>query len=400
MKATVAGSSYPDYMRILHTSDWHIGRTFHGHSTLEALGEVLRALTATVAERHVDVVAIAGDVFDSATPSADAFELLTTTLSGIRHEGAQVVMTSGNHDSAARLGFQSTFTTLAGIHVITRVEQHDQPVTIDGVDFYGIPYLEPSLIRHSYPDETLRTQAQVIAFAMRGIRAQIARRTDAARGPHTHPSVVLAHCFTAGVEASDIEREIRSGGLDVVALSTFDGPDYVALGHIHSRSELTGGIRYSGSPLHYSFGECGKPRGAWLVDLDEAGLQGVEWVDLPIPRPLAILIGTLDELLTDAAYARFENHWISAILTDTTRPVDAMRKLQTRFPHCAVIDHQPATVAAVTTTSYAERIKAHSDTEIICGFLEHVRNGEGPSDTETELITDMIGDHRAAEAVA
>ncbi|WP_308465658.1 exonuclease SbcCD subunit D [Rathayibacter soli] len=416
-------------MRILHTSDWHIGRTFHGHSTLGALGEVLRALTAIIAERNVDVVAIAGDVFDSAAPSADCFELLTSTLADIRAADAEIVMTSGNHDSATRLGFQSAFTTLAGIHVITRVEQHDQPVTIDGVDFFGIPYLEPSLIRHKYPDATLRTQAQVIAFAMGGIRSRLAGETAPGGSPETstdraskadaspsirkRPSVVLTHCFAAGVEASDIltdiDREIRAGGLDVVPLSTFDGPDYVALGHIHSRAELARGIRYSGAPLHYSFSEAGKPRGVWLVDLDtsagghahdESALHNVEWVELPVPRPLVVLTGTLDKLLTDAAYEGFEGHWVSAILTDTTRPIDAMRKLQARFPHCATIDHKPATVAEVSTASYAERIKARSDTEIITGFLEHVRNGDGPSETEAELIADVLSEHRAAQAVA
>jgi len=399
-------------MRILHTSDWHIGRTFHGHSTLDPLREVLRALIAIVAERHIDVVAVAGDVFDSATPSADCFELLTTTLTGIREAGAQIVISSGNHDSATRLGFQSAFTSLAGIHVNTRVEQHDQPVTIGGVDFYGIPYLEPNLIRHKYPDESLRTQAQVIAFAMRGIRAQIADRADASPGSHARPSVVLAHCFAAGVEAGDVandlDREIRAGGLDVVPLTTFDGPAYVALGHIHSRAELADGIRYSGAPLHYSFSECGKPRGVWIVDVEgggrgdvsDAGLHNVEWVGLPIPRPLAIITGTLDDLLTDAAYSVFEDHWISAVLTDTTRPIDAMRKLQGRFPHCAVIDHQPTTVAVDATISYAERIKARSDAEIITGFLEHVRNGDGPSDTETELIDEILEDRRATEASA
>jgi len=396
-------------MRILHTSDWHIGRSFHGHSTLDALGEVLRALTSIVAERQVDVVAIAGDVFDSAMPSADCFELLTATLAGIRAAGAEIVMTSGNHDSATRLGFQSTFTALAGIHVITRVEQHDQPVTIDGVDFFGIPYLEPSLIRHKYPDATLRTQAQVIAFAMDGIRTRLASEADAARSIRRRPSVVLAHCFAAGVEAGDVagdlDREIRAGGLDVVPLSTFDGPDYVALGHIHSRAELARGIRYSGAPLHYSFSEAGKPRGVWLVDVvandtAENALQNVEWVELPVPRPLVVLTGTLNELLTDAAYSALEDHWVSAILTDTTRPIDAMRKLQTRFPHCATIDHKPETVAESSTASYAERIKARSDAEIITGFLEHVRNGDGPSATEAELIADMLGERRAAEAIA
>src|SRR3712207_1887121 len=110
-------------MKILHTSDWHIGRTFHGHSTLAQLTEVLQSIIETVRERGVDVVAVAGEVFDSATPAAENYGVLTGAVRGLRGAGATVVLTSGNHDSSARLGFLAEFVELAGIHVIT---QHNQ----------------------------------------------------------------------------------------------------------------------------------------------------------------------------------------------------------------------------------------------------------------------------------
>ncbi|WP_167140558.1 exonuclease SbcCD subunit D [Diaminobutyricimonas sp. TR449] len=387
-------------MRILHTSDWHIGRTFHGHSTVEALRTVLKALVDVVKNRTVDVVLVAGDVFDSATPAADYFDLLTEALRGIRKAGASVIVTSGNHDSAKRLGFQAEFAGLGGVHVITRVEQHDRPISIDDehgpVHFYGIPYLEPALIRHLYPDETLRTHEQALGFAMSSIRADAADRGGR--------SVVLSHCFAAGVaasdEASDVERDITAGGLDVVPLPVFDGPDYVALGHIHGRSQLSDRVRYSGAPLHYSFAEAGKPRGAWLVELDATGLASVDWVDLPIPRRLSILTGPIDELLTDAAYAEFEQDWVSAILTDQARPIDAMRRLQERFPGCATLEHRPAIHLVTDTVTYAERVNAKSDHEIVGGFLELVRNGIGPTDAEQAVIGEVIAAERAQEATA
>lgn len=133
-------------MRILHTSDWHIGRTFHGHSTMDALAEVLAALTAQVQENAVDVVVVAGDVFDSATPSGPAYTLLGDALVALHETGARVIMTSGNHDSAARLGFQARLLR-DGIHVLTDPLAVGEPITIadaDGpVHFFGIPYLEP-----------------------------------------------------------------------------------------------------------------------------------------------------------------------------------------------------------------------------------------------------------------
>jgi exonuclease SbcD len=390
-------------MRILHTSDWHIGRTFHGHSTLVNLRSVLAALAVEVRERSVDVVVVAGDIFDSATPAAEAYTVLESAVLELREAGASVVLTSGNHDSATRLGFMSRFSGLAGVHIVTRQEQHDAPVTLPDehgpVHFYGIPYLEPSLLRHHYPDVTLRTHEQVLGFVMDRIRADLSVRGGR--------SVVLSHCFAVNVAATgadaselgagDVERDITAGGIDYVPMSVFDGPDYVALGHIHGRSTLSDRVRYSGAPLHYSFSEAAKPRGAWLVDLDATGLASVDWVDLPVPRSLKVVTGSLDEILTDAALAGFENHWLSVVLTDTVRPLDGMRRLQARFPHCVTLEHRPALTAETSADSYAERVRGQSDIDIVSGFLAHVRNGVGPSDAEKAIVADVLAEVERAD---
>ncbi|MBX0299722.1 exonuclease SbcCD subunit D [Cryobacterium sp. 1639] len=374
-------------MKILHTSDWHIGRTFHTHQTLDHLALVLEALVEVVRERRVDVVAVAGDIFDSAAPSADSYALLSGTLSRLHATGARVVMTSGNHDSATRLGFQSEWAGLAGIHVVTGFDQYRTPITIDDehgpVHFYGIPFLEPALVRHHYPDELLKTHEQVLGLAMRQVRADLAERGGR--------SVVLSHCFAAGVTASDVERDISAGGLDLVPASVFDGPDYVALGHIHGRARLTDRVRYSGAPLHYSFAEADKPRGAWLVNLDAAGLADVEWVDLPVPRRLSVLTGELAGLVEADEFAVATQDWVAAVLTDRVRPLDGMRTLQERFPHCVALEHRPAVTATAEVASYADRVKHKSDPEIVAGFLEFVRNGVGQSEFERDLVAEVLG---------
>ncbi|WP_029144747.1 exonuclease SbcCD subunit D [Microbacterium luticocti] len=383
-------------MRILHTSDWHIGRTFHGTPTLSALRGVLDALVAEVRARDVDVVIVAGDVFDSATPAADCYTLLSDTLAALREAGASVVVTSGNHDSAARLGFQARLLR-EGIHVLTDPAQIATPVTVadaDGpVHVYGIPYLEPALVRRLWPG--VRTQAQALAHAMDLVR------TDAAvRGGRY---VVAAHCFAAGVEPTPhLERDIQQGGLDVVPLAVFDGPDYAALGHIHGRQVLSERVRYAGAPLHYSFGERDKPRGAWLVQLDAAGQVATEWVGLPVPRPLTVLTGTLDELLGDERFAFAEDHWVSARYTDTAAQVDPMRRLQARFAHCAEVRYTPAQVATADERTFAARVEAArgSDVELVDAFLAHVRGGQSADDDEAELIREVLGERVAAEASA
>jgi len=384
---SVADGSVED-MKILHTSDWHIGRTFHTHQTLDHLRVVLDALVDIVRDRHVDVVAVAGDIFDSAMPSADSYALLGGTLAKLHATGARVVMTSGNHDSATRLGFQSEWTALAGIHVVTRFDQYRTPVSIDDehgpVHFYGIPFLEPALVRHHYPDELLKTHEQVLGLAMRQVRADLAERGGR--------SVVLSHCFAAGVSASDVERDISAGGLDLVPAAVFDGPDYVALGHIHGRARITDRVRYSGAPLHYSFAEADKPRGGWLVDLDETGLAEVEWVDLPVPRRLTVLTGDLEDLVTDDTFAAAEQDWVAAVLTDRVRPLDGMRTLQKRFPYCVTLEHRPTVQVTADASSYAARVHQKSDRDIVDGFLEFVRNGVGLTEFEHDLVADVLAE--------
>lgn len=385
-------------MRILHTSDWHVGRTFHGHSTLPALDTVADALVEVVLDQQVDVVLVAGDVYDSSTPSADSVDLLNSMLWRIREAGATIVLTSGNHDSPARLGTMSAFATAAGVHLITAPRQITEPVALADqhgpVHVYGIPFLEPARLRHVWADAPMRTQHDVMAHAMRLVRDDLAVRGGR--------SIVLAHTFAQGVEGEscDSERDIVGttvGGVDKVPVPVFDGPDYVALGHIHGRAELNPRVRYSGAPLHYSFSEAGKPRGGWLVDLDASGLADVRWVDLPVPRRLSVLTGTLDELLDDPSHEQAVDHWVSAVLTDATRPMDAMRRLQTRFPHCAHLDFRPSRRHDDGGRSYADLVRGKTDDELVDTFLAKVRNGEGTTDAEAELVHEVIAE-RTAEA--
>lgn len=386
-------------MRILHTSDWHIGRTFHGNSTMEALAEVLGALVEQVRQHAVDVVIVAGDVFDSATPAGPAYVLLTDTLLDLQKSGARVIVTSGNHDSAARLGFQSRLLR-DGIHIVTDPTGIATPLTLSDehgpVHFFGIPYLEPAIVRQHWGESVtggkpLRTQAQTMTHAMDLVRQGMA----AAPGR----SVAIAHCFAAGVEPTDgLEREVRQGGLDVVPLSALDGPDYVALGHIHGRQQLSDRVRYAGAPLHYSFGEQDKPRGSWLVELDADGLAGVEWLELPVPRRLVTLTGALDEILSGAtAHA---DDWVCAIYTDTLPQTEPMRRLREKFPFCAMVQHQPAELPDGDDRSYGQRLRAATtDVERVEAFLAHVRAGLGPSEREGELIREVLDDRVRAEAL-
>lgn len=376
-------------MRILHTSDWHIGRTFHKEPTLDALEVVFGALERLVTEQEVDVLVAAGDIFDSSTPSADAVTMLDRVLVRISKAGARVVLTSGNHDSPARLGAKAAFAHEAGVHVLTDSSGLANPILIPDahgdVAFYGLPFLEPAIQRNTWADvEPLRSQKDAVGYALGIVREDWKKRGGRA--------VVLAHTFVQGAdsESCDSERDIV-GGVDKVPVDYFTHFTYSALGHIHGRASLADNVRYSGAPLHYSFSEADKPRGGWLVDLDDVGLTKVDWIDLPVPRPLSRLSGTLEELLGDPAHATVETHWISATVTDDVRPASAMKRLQTRFKHAVELTFAPANVHDLEKVTYAERIAGKSDLEIVDTFLENVRNGHGMTEGEADLMRDVIG---------
>lgn len=386
-------------MRLLHTSDWHLGRSFHGNSTLPQLREVLGAIPGIVREHGVDAVLVSGDVFDHAAPAAELYGVLADAIRGIRAAGAQLVITSGNHDNAARLGFQSEWAGLGGVHVVTDPAGFRTPIELrDGagtVDVYAVPYLEPMLQTGLYPGERLREHRTLLARVMDEVRALAAVRGNRA--------VVVSHCFAAnggpaasGDEVADsatgLVWDLTSGGVDLVPAETFDGVDYAALGHVHGRKTLSPRVRYSGAPVHFSFGEAGKPRGGWLVELDAGGFADAAWVDFPVPRPLARLRGGIDELLTDVAHAHAEGSWVEATLTDAVRPIDAMRRLRERFPYCAHIEFAPSGPAAERTVSYTERVAQRSDHEIVDEFLGLVRGGEGMDAAERELVSEIIAE--------
>ena len=381
-------------MRLLHTSDWHIGRSLHGADLLREQEAVLAGLADVVVAESVDAVVVAGDVYDRAVPSADATGVLDRVVGRLLRAGAAVVLTPGNHDSARRLGTFAGLLSVAGLHVRATTAGLDEPVLLRDehgeVAVYGLPYLEPEIARHELggrgrgrENSTARTHEAVLTEAMDRVRRDLFLRPDTR-------SVVLAHAFVGGGVPSDSERDICVGGVDLVPAPVFDGVDYVALGHLHRPQTITPRLRYSGSPLAYSFGEAGQDKQVWLVDLDATGLAGVRALALPTPRPLTVLTGTLDELLADPAHAAVEEHFVSARLTDAVRPADPMRQLQARFPHCVHLEWS-GSAGGGDGRSYQERLRGRSDLEVAGEFVTHVRGGVGASEAERELLVRALG---------
>ena len=366
-------------MRILHTSDWHLGRSFHREGMLGHQAAYVDHLLAVVASERVDLVVVAGDVYDRALPPVDAVRLANETFTRLSRSRAKVVVTSGNHDSAQRLGFGSELIDAAGVFIRTRADSVGTPVLVGDdhgeVAVYGIPYLDPDAVRSGWRLRA-RSHEAALSEAMRRVRDDLAGR-DAR-------SVVLAHAFVAGGQPSDSERDISVGGVSRVPTSVFEGFDYTALGHLHGRHTLTQSVRYSGSPLAYSFSEAGQVKGSWLVDLGPSGVTSAEFVEAPVPRPLARIRGTLDELLEATRFGFAEPAWVQATLTDDVRPGQPMERLSRRFPHALVISFEPASGARVGLPG-ATAVSGRSDHQIALDFVAAMR-GAPADEAESALL--------------
>jgi exonuclease SbcD len=381
-------------MRLLHTSDWHLGRTFHGHDLLADQRAVLDVLAAVAGDHQVDAVLVSGDIYDRAVPSAEAMQVAAAAVTAIRDTGAAIVAISGNHDSGPRLGVFADVLAHGGLHLSTAPDKVGQPVVMDDGDgpvaCYPIPFLEPDVARTTLGIPGPVGHREMVSAAMARVREDLSARPDGTR------SVVLAHAFVTGGTAAGSERPIAVGGVESVPGSLFDGIDYVALGHLHGRQTLDRRMRYSGSPLPYSFTEAGHGKGAWLVDLDGAGGVDASWIDLPVIRPLACVTGTLDEILD--THRDLAEHYLSVELTDPVRPIEAMRRLRERYPFALTVSWQPPAGGGSDAAVASAPSPSMPDEELIAAFLAECR-GSGPDAAEIGWLADAIGHSRNAEVV-
>jgi exonuclease SbcD len=378
-------------VRILHTSDWHLGRSFHREGLLDAQAGFVDHLVQTIEDEKVDLVVVSGDIYDRALPPVDAVELADETFARLAASRATVVVTSGNHDSQIRLGFGSRLADAAGIHLRTRWQDVGTPVLLEdehgAVAVHGLPYLEPDAVRGPW-GLTSRTHEAALTEAMTRVHADLDRR------PGTR-SVVMAHAFVAGSPeaatglASDSERDISVGGVQIAPTTLFTRVDYAALGHLHGRATLTDTVRYSGSPLAYSFSEARHTKGSWLVELGRDGVERTDFVPAPVPRRLAMLRGRIDDLLADPAHADVEDAWLQVTLTDPRRPMHAMDRLRSRFPHVLILSFEPEG-ASRDRGPVMPRVDGRSDLDVALGFVAEVRSLEAT--TEEALLLQLACD--------
>jgi DNA repair protein SbcD/Mre11 len=314
-------------LRLLHTSDWHLGRSLHDESLLSDQRHALGQVLAAVRDERPDVLVVAGDIYDRAVPPPEAVTLLDEVLVRLAELGVPVVAIGGNHDSAERLAFGARLLSGRGIHLRGLIAEAGRPVTLPSLGvLYAVPYVEPDAVRALTGDDALRGHAAATERVVAPLR-------DAA-ATQALPTVLLAHAFVQGAsETPDSERPLSVGGSGAVQPGVFEGFDYVALGHLHAPQAVADRLRYSGSLLKYSFAEAGHRKGLWLVEVERGATPRAVELPLTPRRDVVRLRGTLKQLLADPSLERHRGDLVEATLEDEGYVVNARQKLLQRFDH-------------------------------------------------------------------
>ena len=333
-------------MRILHTSDWHVGRSLHGQSLHSAHEAWFDHLEELVRAERIDAVLVAGDVFDRAIPPVISVDLLSDALARLAAH-TRIILTPGNHDSAQRLGFASELYA-DRLVVRSRVESVGVPVEIPDRDggtgalIYALPYLDPEMTRGPLGGEqgpVERSHEAVLRAAMARVSADLTSRRAGAGA--RIPAVVAAHAFVVGGEASESERDLRVGGVETAPAGIFgEEADYLALGHLHGPQSVAADVpaRYAGSPIAFSFSERDHKKSSVIVDLEPGQSARWELVDAPVVRGLTQLRGTMEWVLSQE---RGREDWVKIEVTDPVRPEHMRERLRERFSHALVTLHDP-----------------------------------------------------------
>lgn len=379
-------------MRFIHTSDWHLGRLFHGGHLTDDQAYVLEQLLCLAQEVKPDALLICGDVYDRPVPPAEAVKLLDETLSRLVVDlKVPAIVIAGNHDSAIRLGYGSRVLSGNRLHVFGALDSDSTCVTLHDefgpVRFCALPYAEPSavgaLLREDFGNDH---------------QAAMNRRIELIR-KSLHPgerSVVLAHAFVSGAKESDSERPLSVGGTDRIAPDCLQGFDYVALGHLHRPQAVSSDrIRYSGALMKYSFSESEQARGVNLVEMDRSGDVTVTRVPLTPRRDVVRIEGALKDLVANPELQKHREDYIMVTLLDTDAILDAMGKLRKAFPHIRHLERSHLSRAETGSRSRRDH-RSLNDVDLFAAFFREA-TGEELNDVRRAAYERLVDNLRRSQ---
>ena len=370
-------------MRFLHLSDLHLGKRVNEFSMLEDQAYILKEILNIIDEQKVEAVLIAGDVYDKVIPSAEAVRLLDDFLTRIAARELPVFLISGNHDSAERVAFGSRLMSSRQIYLSPVFESDVEPITVSDrygeINIYMLPFVKPSLVKRVYPEEEIITYQDAVNAAVQHMQIDTDKR-----------NILLAHQFVTGAARCDSE-ELSVGGLDDVDASIFDGFDYVALGHLHGPQKIgKETVRYSGTPLKYSFSEANQKKAAVIVDVEEKGKINIQQIPFLPKHDMREIRGTYMEVTALDFYKDMKtDDYLHITLTDEEDIPDAIGKLRTIYPNIMKLSYDNLRTRAAVTVRGTAEVEEKSPMELLKEFYE-LQNNQPMTDEQEEIARGMM----------
>jgi exonuclease SbcD len=367
-------------MKLLHTSDWHFGMTLGAGSYAEDQRFFLDRLYRLIREEKIEALLLSGDIYDSSVVSAEAIGLYNEAMTKLCLElGVTVIAIAGNHDSAARLASCRELLKGAGLHITGKVERDPVPVLLDGgkVAVYSIPFFTRDEITALLPekkDQIRNTETAMLAYC-----GHIREQMDESR-----KNIILSHSLIVGSELSESDRSARVGFATAISKDVFQGFDYVALGHIHKPQAIENHIRYSGSPLKYSFGaEESQEKGVVVVDTDT---MEIRFVPIALKRERRSVTGTFEELL---AREDIRDDYLRLYVTDQYAGLELVGQLRERFPHLLEVYGKSLTEEGELSVLTVEELEEMKEEDIMIRFLAENFSAE-PTCEQLQLFRDVL----------
>lgn len=374
-------------MKLFHISDLHLGKKLNEFSMIEDQEYILREILGIIGEEKPNGVLIAGDVYDKTVPSEEAMKLWDDFLISLAAMKVPVFAISGNHDSAIRFSNHGKLVDSTGIHLSPVYDGAAKCFTLtDGgitVNIHMLPFVKPATVRGIFEGEEIADYTDACRVAV--------RHMDIDKSDKSAKNILIAHQFVTGAVRCDSE-EVSVGGLDNVDASVFDDFDYVALGHIHGKQTIgRETVRYSGTPLKYSFSEKDHKKSITVVNVDAGGVS-VSEIPLKPLHDLREIRGTYEELTARDNYAGTNtDDYIHAVLTDENDVVNAFGKLQTIYPNLMKLSYDNARTREQRDVSDAVDVENRTPLELFEEFYEK-QNNAPMSKEQRDFVIGCIGD--------
>ncbi len=372
-------------MRFLHIADLHLGKQMNDVSLLNDQEAVLDQVLQIAAEEKADAVLIAGDVYQRTSPQAEAMALFDRFVSRLVKDGRKVFVISGNHDSALRISYFSSLVRNSGLYVteaFTGEMQHVKLQDSDGeLTVWMLPFLRPAHVKRALPEEKISSYQDAMQAVLRHADIDFSKR-----------NILLCHQFIIGCEVCESE-ELSVGTLDHIDGTVFDGFDYVALGHIHKPQKvLRDTLRYSGSPLKYSFSEVAHRKSVTVVDLLEKGQVQVRTVPLYPLHDVRLIEGQLDEIMQ----MPYSEDYVWITIHDELPPPDAKVTLSVNFPNMMKFSVVNSRTKYDQDVLAMETMENKTVTELFCDFYRLQNNDREPGEKHMQVLNKLIRELKEA----